>query len=252
MDSFLETQHLRRPIPKVSNPFNLAHRCHSQVLVDFDRLKVRASQHGVDWPKIPLRRASVNSFGYGGTNSHVILDGVSPISLGSSYPSHISSYLSPDEDIFSEEPVDTEGPPYTVVLSANDEQSLRANIEALSAYLSNPGVRVKTKDLAYTLSQRRSHHFHRAYAVMRSSDVSVDQFTLGKMSNTTPRVGYVFSGQGAQWPQMGRALVQNFPEAKALLQKLDAVLQQLPTPPSWSLLGEDYPSSIMTWLNSHR
>ena len=50
----------------------------------------------------------------------------------------------------------------------------------------------------------------------------------------------IFTGQGAQWPAMGRGLVQCSPVAEATLKHLDASLQALPEEdrPSWSLHEE--------------
>lgn len=55
-----------------------------------------------------------------------------------------------------------------------------------------------------------------------------------------PRILGVFTGQGAQWPQMGLDLVQSSPVALSILETLQDALQNLPEAvhPSWSLLGE--------------
>jgi acyl transferase domain-containing protein len=42
--------------------------------IDFDGCRIRVPIEAVPWPVPGLRRASVNSFGYGGTNSHIIID----------------------------------------------------------------------------------------------------------------------------------------------------------------------------------
>jgi Polyketide synthase modules and related proteins len=43
-------------------------------VVDFEALRIKVHSRSIKWPDVPFRRASVNSFGYGGSNVHVILD----------------------------------------------------------------------------------------------------------------------------------------------------------------------------------
>jgi acyl transferase domain-containing protein len=130
--------------------------------------------------------------------------------------------------------------PLILVLSASDEPSLRAGFDRLRRHLLNPAVSVEVRDLAHTLAQRRSRLFHRGYAVVRSASLKAGDLIVGKVTGEELRVGFVFTGQGAQWPQMGSELVEEFPRAKALLQELDKTLQELPAcyRPSWNLLGK--------------
>lgn len=204
--------------------------------VDFSGWKVKASRTEIAWPPSAIRRASVNSFGYGGSNVHVVLEDATG-HLPAGGPRHVSSYLSEDDDEFLLD--DEEDGPYRVItLSANDEAALRANIKTLSDHLVNPRVKVSLDDLAYTLSERRTRLFHRAFITTRTTELNEQAFTLGKKSSETPRIGFIFTGQGAQWPQMGKDLLQSFPWTRSILEELDQVLQSLPNPPRWSLLEE--------------
>jgi acyl transferase domain-containing protein len=51
----------------------------------------------------------------------------------------------------------------------------------------------------------------------------------------SPRIGYVFTGQGAQWHAMGRELLEQYPVFAATLNAADAYLFKLGAP--FSLLG---------------
>ena len=68
-------------------------------------------------------------------------------------------------------------------------------------------------------------------------EIEAKTLTRGNKSSEQPRIGFIFTGQGTQRSQMGKAVVDTFPSAKPLLEKLDAALQSLPTPP-WTLLAE--------------
>lgn len=202
------------------------------------------------------KRASVNSFGYGGANAHCILEELSPSEPGRAH--HIKSTRSADEVLEwmldeTDHPVTngSDSRPYTLVLSANDATSLKDNITALCRHLANPRVALSLRDLSYTLAQRRSHLWHRAFVTMRGSssyvakndtvECRVTDFTTAKRQARPPSVGFVFTGQGAQWPQMGRDLLHGYPSmTRAILQELDMVLKGLTVcdPPRWSLLEE--------------
>ena len=204
--------------------------------VDFQSLKVRASRTSLPWPKSEVRRASVNSFGYGGSNAHVVLEEPKKL-VGDAKTTFVSSISQGNDDLFSEdEPKSSR--PFTLVFSANDESSLQAYCKKMRQYLMNPNVKVTLPDLAYTLAERRTHHYNRGYIVAQSTALDESAFVFQKKSPETPKVGFVFTGQGAQWSRMGKSLVENFPTASLLLKHLDDVLQNTPSPPSWSLLKE--------------
>lgn len=58
-----------------------------------------------------------------------------------------------------------------------------------------------------------------------------------KAPQATPNITMVFSGQGAQWPQMGRELILTDASFRQDLMLMDRVLQQLRVPPKWSIIG---------------
>jgi hybrid polyketide synthase/nonribosomal peptide synthetase ACE1 len=191
-------------------------------------------QEPTPWPKISgqPRRASVNSFGFGGTNAHVILE---------SFDTHSS------ED-------GTTGtgdlgfiPPF--IFSAQSEQSLAASLAAYLEYLKlNPDT--NPSHLSYTLRERRSQLSFRVS--LPGSSISTLQAglkeLLGKDLNINRAVNSgeevrllgVFTGQGAQWARMGAELVESLPEATSFLSELDESLAQLPQQyrPSWTLKSE--------------
>lgn len=204
--------------------------------IDFERLKVKASRTSLPWPDMPSRIASVNSFGYGGSNAHVVLQDRGSFLKGQK-ASYVSSFAAGDNFFDDDDDDEASGPLQLHVFSTNDEESMKNYFKKLQSHIRNPGVSVKNTDLAYTLS-RRSRLFNRGFIVSRSSSLDESDLVTGKKNPEPPRVGFVFTGQGAQWSQMGKGIVELFPQTKIVLQKLDEALQSLPNPPAWSLLEE--------------
>ena len=207
--------------------------------IDFAGNKVKASRRIAGWPDkgFSVRRASVSSSGFGGSNAHAVVE---QHNMGAA-STHTHSYRLLSGEQEGLEPVTEDGDnqrPRVLVLSANDATSLKASINALCNHLINPAIITPLPDLAYTLSERRSHFYHRAF-VTTSTDAVLDDgdFTIAKKLPHEPRIGFVFTGQGAQWPQMGKELL-TFPLARSILQELDQVLQAQPSPPPWTLEAE--------------
>lgn len=198
--------------------------------LDFADLRLLPSRTAVPWPANEVKRASVNSFGYGGSNAHVIVDSAKGLSK------HVSSYDADVDSLFEDDEVLKR--PYLMVLSANDSASLEAQLAGLDRHLSDPSVRVKIRDLIYTLSEKRSRHFHRGYTVVSNHNLSSLSLNAGVNHESPPTIGFIFTGQGAQWPQMGKDLVNTFPVAAKTILLLDEALQELSNPPSWKLWGE--------------
>jgi Polyketide synthase modules and related proteins len=184
--------------------------------IPFESAKLTVPVEPTPWPTLSKERISVNSFGIGGNNAHVILD---------SAASHRASAQ-------FEEASDN---PQLLVYSATSPESLQRSIEKYTTYLGRYPERIE--DLAFTLANRRQHHSHRAF-VVSSREKPGAPSPLMKPINSS-NVVMVFTGQGAQWPQMGRALLRSNQVFKSTIQELDKHLKALREEgPSWTIEAE--------------
>ncbi|KAK4215364.1 hypothetical protein QBC37DRAFT_459225 [Rhypophila decipiens] len=206
--------------------------------IDFAGNKLMATRTAIPWPDngFSVRRASINCFGFGGSNAHAVVDHPDK----NTRAGYISSILTDGEEPELEDGEDQPSRPYLLVLSANDAASLKGNVSAICNHVANLNVRASISDLAYTLAERRSHFWHRAFVTSDNSETLDERdFSMGKkLASGPPKVSFVFTGQGAQWPQMGAALLATFPETRQILRELDAVLQAQADPPAWTLEEE--------------
>jgi acyl transferase domain-containing protein len=183
-----------------------------------------------------------------GANAHTVVE-----NDAQGLSRHVSSYKQLTTDVFDDDDdddgddgYDEEGDyqahatPTLLCFSANDPSSLDEYVKKFNTHLQNPLVSLELNDLAYTLSERRSRHYQGAVAIVRSNPQYINQEALirGKRASTAPRVAFIFTGQGAQWPKMGAELIRDFPLAKSTIEYLDSVLEGLTNPPPWSLLEE--------------
>jgi acyl transferase domain-containing protein len=172
------------------------------------------------WPANRAERISVNSFGIGGSNAHAIIQS-SPGVAVNSLPTSFSR-----------------SNPHLLVVSGHNADALRKRIGQITHYVKNHSDRLH--DLSYTLSARRSHLSHRAFAVLQSSSSVLEEGSFSSFNVTAPNVIFVFTGQGAQWPGMGKHLLSNFPQFKRDIKIMDEALQQLPDSPNWLLHGQTH------------
>ncbi|MGW6293292.1 type I polyketide synthase [Streptomyces sp. NPDC055058] len=175
--------------------------------VDWDAGHVRLLTEPADWPVTEgrPRRAAVSSFGISGTNAHTILE------------------AAPEE---TEEPGDAEEAPAARLplapwlLSARGADALRGQAARLLGHAeAHPGddPQVTARALATT----RQSFEHRAVVLAESTDATRDALAALAAGEEHPAVvtgralrgatAFLFSGQGAQRPGMGRELYLSFP-----------------------------------------
>ncbi|KAJ5916406.1 Acyl transferase/acyl hydrolase/lysophospholipase [Penicillium tannophilum] len=172
------------------------------------------------WPESRSERISVNSFGITGTNAHVILDSAKSFGIISPAPKR---------------PLTS---PQLLVYSANSADSLKTMTEAYKSFaLNNPG---RVRDLAFTLANRREHLPHRAFAVASLLATVTTSALSASKTEGVPSIIMVFTGQGAQWPQMGQCMLQSsaYPVFKKSIQSLDEHLRTLKHSPEWCIEEE--------------
>ncbi|KAI1873437.1 hypothetical protein JX265_005059 [Neoarthrinium moseri] len=186
------------------------------------------------------RRASLSNFGYGGTNAHVIMEDL-PHQIVHDSRRHLNGngYTNGDRHSIKQ---------YSRVflLSAKDEQACRMMVENLKKHLqrlvlSDEDDNEYLDSLAYTLGQRRT--LFPWVSAYRAGDIpgliqALDNPRIQptRSSDPKPRVGFVFTGQGAQWHAMGRELLDAYPLFKTSILEADKYLREFGA--DWSLLEE--------------
>ncbi|PHH89775.1 hypothetical protein CDD83_5286 [Cordyceps sp. RAO-2017] len=168
---------------------------------------------------------SVNNFGFGGSNAHCVLQRPAlDLGRGIRKPS--------DGD-----------QPKLLVMSGNREEAVEERAKQLGIYAEqHPEVFQKSliRDLAYTLCERRSHMPWRT-AVVGSCLTDIVKSLNGaetkpQRASSSPKIAFIFTGQGAQWYAMGRELMKSHTVFAETMQAADDCLRHLGA--SFSLLEE--------------
>lgn len=157
--------------------------------IDLAGWKLEVPTQLMEWPKPAngIRRASVNSFGYGGANAHVVLEQYCNV------PTVSTNYASKtDRQLF------------LLPLTSHSDKASTLWEQSLANYLAERKVDIS--NLAFTLSHRRTMNSLRSFVVADSAEVvqadlqqprTYAPWTLA--NGKKPRLGFVFTGQGAQW-----------------------------------------------------
>ncbi|GAB1210492.1 hypothetical protein APSETT445_009286 [Aspergillus pseudonomiae] len=125
--------------------------------------------------------------------------------------------------------------PQLLVASAQSEESLRIQVSHIQDYVKScPGP---LYDVAYTLGIRREHLQYRAFMIS-TEDGCLEAETLRSPCCSQPPVVFTFPGQGTQWPEMCKGLVERFASFLEDIRKMDCILKRLPHAPTWSIEEE--------------
>ncbi|MFB6984165.1 condensation domain-containing protein, partial [Streptomyces scopuliridis] len=223
--------------------------------IDLDAMPYEIPTRAVDWPEHEgPARAGVNSFGFGGTNAHVLLE-AAPTRHGAARGAEaaVRDEVSavPGYSIL---PLTTRDPALLPEVAAGIREELSGGARGPAASLT---------DVGYTLARRRQHLESRlsiVYDSRASLEEALDAYLRGethpqvvlgrRREDRQRRLVWVFTGMGPQWWGMGRQLFATEPVFRAAVERCDREIQELA---GWSLVEElltDEVKSQMseTWL----
>ncbi|MRH88377.1 SDR family NAD(P)-dependent oxidoreductase [Nocardia sp. SYP-A9097] len=198
--------------------------------IPFDELGLRLAQTRQPWPTTGPRFAGVNSFGFGGSNAHVVLEGPPAVA--------------PQADSATEHPADE---PVLFALSAKTKDALRAYAGEYADFLADPGTAGRLPEIAAAQVRTRSHYDQRLAMVCSSAEElrdtlrdlarggDPDGLRTGAKTPGPAGVVFVFSGQGPQWWGMARELLAENPVFREVVERVDTELRRHA---DWSVLEE--------------
>lgn len=199
---------------------------------DLQERNVNIALKPTPWERNPdpskPRRVFVNNFSAAGGNSALLLE---------------DSTFEPTLPVENGDTRDQ----HHVAISAKNGVSLQGNLKSMLSFLKeNPDVSLG--QLSYTTTARRMHYQHRV--MLRGStveDVSNqivaairDQAGMTRPKNA-PQVVFTFTGQGAQYPGMGKELFEHFSFFRTELCRLDQIGQSLGFPSVLPVIQSDEP-----------
>jgi acyl transferase domain-containing protein len=185
--------------------------------VDWRSMPIEIPTRLTPWPRGARRRiAGVSSFGFSGTNAHVILE-EAPSSEPEASPIERSQHL--------------------VTVSARSTRALAARVDALVGSLET-GDAGRLADIAFTANAGRAQLAHRVSARGANTGEVVERLRRWRRGESPEglhhgvledagrrRVGFLFTGQGAQYVGMGRGLFETQPVFRRTIETCDAILR---------------------------
>ena len=182
---------------------------------DLKERNVHIPFENTPWPAAKKRVAFLNNFSAAGGNTALLLEDAPPKVRPTARDPRSS---------------------HVVAVSAKSISSLKKNTERLLSYIEeNPSTSLSS--LSYTTCTRRIHHNYRVAVAVNSINELKGPLgaTLEKtptpISSIAPKVGFVFTGQGAFYPSLGQRLFKDSPSFRTDINDMDniAVGQGLPS-----------------------
>lgn len=171
--------------------------------------------------------AGISSFGFGGTNAHVVIE--EPIKQTPSFfDNNLKSKTFKKRNI----------PFHLFTVSARSKDALADLTASITERLKENNVTID--DLCYSLNNSRSHLESRL--AMAVSDKKELMAALGAIkenqynspgfqnyidSHSKKKLAMIFSGQGSHWPGMGSSLYKSYPVFRKHLKKIDAIVKKI-------------------------
>ncbi|MES3636910.1 SDR family NAD(P)-dependent oxidoreductase [Mycobacterium intracellulare] len=213
--------------------------------IPWERLAVEVVKEATPWKRNGQRRiAGISSFGFAGTNAHVIVEEAPEQAV--SVPAAPTPFDAPGDRRFSILPLSARTPAALMRLADEYRTWLSANPEATLA------------DVCFTAGAGRAHLEQRAALVVNSRESAME--LLGALaeerpapglfrgeSHDTPKTAWLFTGQGSQYPGMARELFDTEPVFAETLNRCAAAVADILEKPLLDVVFDvDSPDSEAT------
>ena len=180
------------------------------------------------WPQTRCPRVSINSFGFGGANSHIILESPKRHVGDTCQINGIGSVHNGQRHLL-------------LPLTAHTAPSLTRRMDELSGFNFPTNVSKILGKTAYTLANRSTRLSRRGYLVVNESlsgvNMAVELQNVSTVSSSPQlaQLVLVFTGQGAQWPKMAHEIYGYYPTFTSVIAALDTYLANFDPKPWWTL-----------------
>ncbi|KZL51498.1 hypothetical protein A2T98_01895 [Nodularia spumigena CENA596] len=184
--------------------------------INWQQLPIKVAQSLASWTSDKPRLAAVSSFGISGTNAHLILESA------------------PEQQKLA---IEEQRPLHLFTLTAKTPTALKQLAQSyINSLGSNPSLAIG--DLCFSANTGRSHLGHRLSVVAASTselEKKLTAFVTGQAvagvsqkqisGNRSPKIAFLFTGQGSQYVNMGRQLYETHPGFRQILDYCAEILQ---------------------------
>ena len=160
------------------------------------------------------RRAGISSFGIGGVNAHVVFEEAPELAT---------------QNLVFDRPLQI------LTLSAKNQKALKELIKKYQVFL-KLNQEESISDICFTANTGRDHFKYRLAVIAKSSvelheklevllkGNETTELVTGEAKDESPKIAFLFTGQGSQYINMGRQLYETEPIFRKTLEKCDEIL----------------------------